>query len=144
MEVNLLSVLEDGKAQLEQLVQLAEQKQKAIVENKREAISQLSQKELELTGSLQNWEKERLLCCGQLTLKQLALEEDSQTQLQLLNLREELVFLTQKLASLNQQNTELLKHALAYTEYCLSLFQTDSQTYGQRGEGNLTFLDRKI
>lgn len=144
MEINLLAVLEEGKVQLEKLVQLAEEKQRAIVENKREEVAALSKKELELTGALQNWEKERLKTTGKLTLKELSATTDDATRLKLSNLGEELVFLTQKLASLNQQNAELLKHALAYTEYCLSLFQPDSQTYGQKGEGKLTVLDRKV
>ena len=144
MEVDLLSILEDGKKQLELLVQLAGEKQQAIVENKRDAVAELSQRELELTDSLQNWEQARLEKTGQAKLAQLAQRLDPPSRLKVTNLGQEIIFLTEQLTALNAQNAELLKHALAYTEYCLSLFQADSQTYGQKNEGKLTFLDRKI
>lgn len=143
MEAYLQQTLLAGKEMLELLVELAEQKQEAIIENDREVIAELSQKELELTESLQDWEKERRQRMGTASLSELIEKADAKQKLKLDVLGEELVFLTEKLATLNMQNADLLRHALAYTEYCLSLFQTESATYGQKKE-DLTFLDRKI
>jgi flagellar biosynthesis/type III secretory pathway chaperone len=141
----LLAILENGKEMLERLIQLAEEKRSALVDNRREDVAKLSQSELELTSALQDWEQARLQCAERRTLAELALAAEGSSRQRLLKMREELIFLTQKLANLNQQNADLLKHALAYTEYALSLIQPDNQTYGQQqDQGKLSFLDRKV
>ena len=142
MESKLLDLLEDGKKRFQQLIQLAEEKKAAIVENKRELIAELSQKELELAEALEGWELAREELAAGKTLRELA--ESAQGGEKLHKLREELVELTEKLASLNQQNAQLLRTSLAYTEYALSLLQTESQTYGQQERSKPSVLDRTV
>ena len=114
MEDNLLSILEDGKQKLELLVKLAEEKQQAIVENRRDAVAKLSEQELELTESLQAGNKTGCKM-GQIKLKDSS-EADDATGLSC-KFERGACLLTEKLTTLNK-NAELLKHALAYTEYC--------------------------
>ncbi len=147
---NLIDVLKKQKLNLENLLGAAKEKQKVLINNKREELDTVGKQEEKLIFRVQQTEKERIAVVNQLAsrnglnpkaikigdlISKLSTTEDPEVIFELTNLEEEIKELVAEIKSTNSRNMFLIQHSRKFIEYTMKAIF---------GEGKKSILDRKV
>jgi len=148
----LLELLKDEKELYQELFEIAEAKNEALVENDTEALSETLKRDQKVIEKIEAKEKERKEIITAIKEKfELKLENDKYSDFikklpadwgaDLNSIREELIELTDKFYSLNDQNQELLTQALELNTFSIesilnSIKDNEKNTYSKDAKEN--------
>ena len=137
---NLVEVLEKENGEYEKLVELAQQKKKALVKSDIAELERVTEQEQEVSGALRNLEirrdavlKDMSDVLGkqfeEMTITRLIgyLEQQPKEQERLSKVRAKILTTGNRLQESNRRNEELLNHALEMVEFDLTLFKSMRQ-----------------
>lgn len=137
---NLVEILEKENGEYEKLVELAQQKKKALVKSDIAELERVTEQEQEVSGALRNLEirrdavlKDMSDVLGkqfeEMTITRLIgyLEQQPKEQERLSKVRAKILTTGNRLQESNRRNEELLNHALEMVEFDLTLFKSMRQ-----------------
>jgi flagellar biosynthesis/type III secretory pathway chaperone len=143
--VQLIEVVNDEVRVFHDLLELLNQEQAAIVEDRAEAIEAVAAQKVEMVETARHLEGERLslvrqlseslnMAPGSVDLARLIDAVESHHGAELARMREALLEVNQKIRDTNENNAFLIRQSLRYTERCLDILTGHPQDRGLYGK----------
>lgn len=140
----MIRFLQEESSLYRQLLEVAKEKQRVLVEGRFQSLGQVLEKEQKILRTVVGVEEERYaLQCdlarlygyspGELTVSRLA-ETAGKYGVALREKQRELTGIIQELSLVNQSNSELIQQSLAYIDFTLETLKGPSLSYDRRGK----------
>lgn len=143
--VQLIEVVNEEVRVFHDLLELLNQEQAAIVEDRVEAIEAVAAQKVEMVETARHLEGERLslvrqlseslnMAPGSVDLARLIDAVESHHGAELARMREALLEVNQRIRDTNENNAFLIRQSLRYTERCLDILTGHPQDRGMYGK----------